>query len=187
MGRPKEHQQAYQIAEVMLHDLDPEGKLGLQLGGPAQLNLYGVCESEDEVFLSEDVLADLPSVGALLLVRDAHRIYTGDVPTPTPENMLWMEGGSQFKDAAFSLASLRFREQYLNLNFVGAAFRRHKGKIALTLRPANPIERAKNEFAQALLGQAAEKFQQTVVELGKQGKRLSYDDLREIVSHASRQ
>ncbi len=180
MGIPQEHGLAYRLAETIIREIDPENELKLVL--QVDLSDYSAPESSDEIVVSHDMLADFPVVGAMVLVRDAMRRHVGEVPIPTPENILWMESGNNFKDAAFSIVSTHFREKYLDSEIVGSSFRKVDNKLAITFRPANPIEQAQNLLARAMMGRAAEKLQQRIVTTGKTGKKLSLPDLMDLIS-----
>jgi hypothetical protein len=150
------------LATMFLKEMDPEGALGLE----PDLDMSTFKEPmAEEIVICADLFEELPGAGAFLLCRDAVRKMVtldekGD-PDMTYENTFWLDSSGRFRDAAFNIAMSRWHKQYMGEDTVGASFRLIKGKVAVTFRPADEIDRAKMQLAKAMLKSAGAKGTKT--------------------------
>lgn len=150
------------LATMYLKEMDPEGVLGLE----PSLDMSTFKEPEEnEIVICDNLFEELPGAGALLLCRDAVRkmvtLDEKDEPEMTYENTFWLDASGRFRDAAFNVAMARWHKQYMAEDTIGASFRLINGKVAVTFRPADDVDKAKMLLAKAMLKTASKKGAKT--------------------------
>jgi len=140
----------YRLAEIFAREIDPDGQMGLQICYDP--NEYDpVNDEEDEVFIS-DLIAEKPSVAALLLVRDA-LAHVAKGSGKLMDEIRFANLGVHLRDAAFAIASAPV-DVIRDTQYGGYRFRRQGDKLVFAFKKADDITRAKNVLMKTLLENA---------------------------------